>query len=325
MKIISLHKDHIHQIKVPLPFPLRWVNSYLIRGDDGYTLIDPGLHTEASEQCWEQVLQELSIGYRDIQQIVLTHHHPDHYGLAGWFQERTDASVHLSAKGYEQAQLLWGKGQPMNAALLSTFQSSGLPEELIEPLREHMVEFVAMVSPQPKVSLIPIGDNMILGNHEYETLHTPGHAAGHVCFYRAETKKIFCGDHVIPQISPNVSYLPGGIDENPLCSFLQSLQEVGRYEVDWAYPGHRDPFETFAQRTQELIAHHDSRLELMRHALILQPQTAYQVCRSTFGDRLTLHQLRFALSETIAHLIYLHEAGLVSRTEQNGSIHYQAV
>jgi glyoxylase-like metal-dependent hydrolase (beta-lactamase superfamily II) len=325
MKLITLHNNDVYQIKVPLPFPLRWVNSYLIRGDDGYTLMDPGLHTEAAEQCWEQVLQELSIDYRDIKQIVLTHHHPDHYGLTGYFQQLADAPVYLSSLGYEQVRLLWGDGQPMSEALLSLFQANGLPEEQLGPMQKHMVEFVPMVSPQPQVSLISAGEEMTLGNYAYETLHTPGHASGHICFYREETKEIFCGDHVIPQISPNVGYLPGGIDENPLGSFLQSLREIGRYEVNRAYPGHRDPFETFTQRTLELIAHHDTRLELMRQALIAQPQTAYQVCRSTFGDRLTLHQLRFALSETIAHLIYLHKAGLVSQAEQDELIQYQAV
>jgi glyoxylase-like metal-dependent hydrolase (beta-lactamase superfamily II) len=325
MNLVSLHNDAIYQIKVPLPFPLRWVNSYLIRGHDGFTLIDPGLHTEASEQHWEQVLRELSISYHDIRQVVLTHHHPDHYGLAGWFQERSEVPVYMSSTGYEQVQLLWGEGQPMSSTLLSLFQSHGLSDTYIEPLRQHMVEFVAMVSPQPEVSLIAIGNRMLLGDHEYETLHTPGHAAGHVCFYRAETKEMFCGDHVIPQISPNVSYLPGGIDENPLGSFLGSLKEIGSYDVAKAYPGHREPFEAFTLRTQELIAHHESRLELMRQMLANQPQTAYQVCRSVFSDKLTLHQLRFALSETIAHLIYLHQAGLVNRIEQDGVIHFRAV
>ncbi|MFH5182184.1 MBL fold metallo-hydrolase [Paenibacillus sp. TAB 01] len=93
MSEFTLYHEHIYQLKVPLPFPLRWVNSYLIRGSGGYTLIDPGLHTETSVQFWEAALHSLHIDYRDIEQIVLTHHHPDHYGLTGWFQERSGAPV----------------------------------------------------------------------------------------------------------------------------------------------------------------------------------------------------------------------------------------
>ncbi|NHN30142.1 MBL fold metallo-hydrolase [Paenibacillus agricola] len=325
MAIITVHTDAIQQIKVPLPFPLRWVNSYLIRGNSGYTLIDPGLHTAASEQCWEQVLGGLSISYQDIEQIVLTHHHPDHYGLAGWFQERSQAPVHISAVGYEQIRLLWGEGQPMTASLLALFRSCGLPAEMLAPMEQHMDEFVAMVSPQPEVTILPIGESMRLGNHEYATLHTPGHAAGHVCFYRAETKEMFCGDHVIPQISPNIGYLPGGIDENPLGSFLQSLIDMGRYEVERAYPGHREPFAAFGLRAQELLKHHEARLEVMRQMLVKQPQTAYRVCRDTFGERLTLHQMRFALSETLAHLLYLEERGMLKRSDQDGVVYFQVV
>ncbi|TDF97591.1 MBL fold metallo-hydrolase [Paenibacillus piri] len=320
----TLHNDNVCQIKVPLPFPLRWVNSYLIRGASGFTLIDPGLHTEAAEQHWVQAMDELGIGFRDIEQIVLTHHHPDHYGLAGFFQERSGAPVLMSEAGHHQVRLLWGDGQPMAAALLRLFSSNGMPEEMLLSMEDHMAGFVPLVSPQPEITPIRIGDPLRLGDHEYETVHTPGHASGHVCFYRAETKVMLCGDHVIPQISPNVSYLPGGIDDNPLGSFLRSLEAIGRYDVAWAYPGHREPFTSFAHRTQELIAHHESRLELMRAMLVEQPLTAYHVCRNTFGHKLTLHQLRFALSETLAHLIYMREAGTIREREQDGLIVYQA-
>ncbi|MDF2961158.1 MAG: beta-lactamase [Paenibacillus sp.] len=325
MSHYTLHNDVIYQIKVPLPFPLRWVNSYMIRGKNGFTLLDPGLHTEAAEQFWEQALGELGISCRDIEQIVLTHHHPDHYGLAGYFQERSGAPVRMSGTGYEQVQLLWGEGQPMTASLLRLFSSHGMPEELLLSMQDHMAGFVSMVSPQPQVSLINIGDRVRLGDHEYAAVHTPGHAAGHICFYRAETKEMLCGDHVIPQISPNVSYLPGGIDENPLGSFLQSLEAIGRYEVAVAYPGHREPFESFGRRTQELIQHHESRLELMRSMLTEQPLSAYDVCRSTFGLKLTLHQLRFALSETLAHLIYMRESGTAKQLEQDNIILFQSL
>src|SRR5690242_10362131 len=107
INVIS-HSAAITQVKVPLPFPLRWVNSYLVRGSEGYTVIDPGLHTPEAEELWLAVLQERGIAFEHVEQIVLTHHHPDHYGMAGWFQERTGAPVLLSETGQRQVQLLWG-------------------------------------------------------------------------------------------------------------------------------------------------------------------------------------------------------------------------
>jgi len=323
MSSYILHNDTYIQVKVPLPFPLRWVNAYLIKGNDGYTMIDPGLHTKAAVQCWETVMQELGIGYSDIEQIVLTHHHPDHYGLAGWFQQQSGAPVRMSAAGYEQAKRLWGEGQPMTPELLKLFASSGLPEELAGPMKAHMDDFVPKVTPQPDVTAIAIGETFRLGGGQYETIHTPGHAAGHVCFYRPDTEEIICGDHVLPQISPNISYLPG-IDENPLESFLRSLKEIGSYKVKWAYPGHREPFSYFGRRVEELLAHHESRLETMRGYLEREPLTAYEVCHAAFGDKLSLHQLRFALSETLAHLIYLERAGRISSSVHDGIVRFQA-
>ncbi|ULL17904.1 MBL fold metallo-hydrolase [Paenibacillus sp. H1-7] len=325
MSLYTLHNEEYIQVKVPLPFPLRWVNGYLIRGDDGYTLIDPGLHTEASVECWEAVLKELRLSWKDMEQIVLTHHHPDHYGLAGLLQEKSGAPVRMSAKGWEQAKLLWGEGQPMTAALLSLFASHGLPDELAGPMKSHMDDFVPMVSPQPDVSLITIGEPIRLGNSVYETIHTPGHAAGHVCFYLPERQAMICGDHVLPQISPNISYLPFGVDDNPLDSFLRSLEHIGEYEVSWAYPGHREPFSTFGKRVRELLDHHEIRLEAMRAQLAGESLTAYQVCRATFGDRLTLHQMRFALSETLAHLIYLEKTERIRSLEHEGIVLFQAL
>ncbi|WP_159881111.1 MBL fold metallo-hydrolase [Paenibacillus puerhi] len=319
-EVIIRHPD-AYQIKVPLPFPLRWVNAYVLEGPTGWTIIDPGLRTQEAEQVWTSVFAELSLEPRRIERIVLTHHHPDHYGLAGWLQELADAPVLLSRLGLEQARLLWGAGTPLTERMLALFRLHGLPEDLEAPMREHMDGFVPAVSPQPEVTTMEEGEEIPLGSRMYRAIHTPGHAAGHLCFYQPETKAMFCGDHVLPQISPNVSYLPGGIDENPLASFLESLETISRYEVGMAYPGHREPFTRLTERAKELIGHHDERLAAMK-ALLSEPMTAYAVCRAMFGDRLSVHQLRFGLAETLAHLVWLQKAGQLSSVEHEGIIRY---
>lgn len=321
------HQDfnnNIMQVKVPLPFPLRWVNSYLIRGSNGITLIDPGLHTPEAEQVWHSTLAAQGIVFSDIEQIVLTHHHPDHYGLAGWFQEHTGgAPVFLSQSGLTQAQRFWGDGQPLSVKIYSLFLQHGMEQAAADKLLPHMNSFVEWVSPQPEVTILAPSSLIWLGDREYATIETPGHAAGHLCFYDPIDLIMFCGDHVIPQISPNVSYIPG-MDPNPLYSFLTSLESIGKYDVRMAYPGHREPFATFTSRTKELILHHQERLEQMR-LLLQMPTTAYQLCLSVFGDHLPIHQLRFAMSETLAHLIYLREAGEVREVCHNEIIYYEAV
>jgi glyoxylase-like metal-dependent hydrolase (beta-lactamase superfamily II) len=313
------HTDTIVQVKVPLPFPLRFVNSYLIRGSAGYTLIDPGLHTPEAEELWLTVLSERAIPFEHIEQIVLTHHHPDHYGLAGWFQERTGAPVLLSETCLRQVQLMWGEEQPMSELLLDLFARHGMDTAELEEMEKHMVGFTQMVSPQPQVTLLREGP-VRLGDRMYEAIETPGHAAGHLCFYDAEAEVIFCGDHVLPKISPNVSFLPQ-VEDNPLGEYLSSLKDMGKLSVKMAYPGHRDPWPLFAERAAELILHHEERLTLMA-AQLREPRTAYEVCRLYFGDTLSTHQMRFALCETIAHLVLLELEGRirVQHMDTNGDI-----
>ncbi|GIQ68552.1 MBL fold metallo-hydrolase [Xylanibacillus composti] len=294
----------IQRLKVPVPFPLRWVNSYIIRGQEGYTILDPGLHTEAAREAWQAWLKEQRIAMRDIRQIVLTHHHPDHYGLSGWFQEASGAPVYMSGKGYNQVKQLWHEPYPMNAGLLACYREHGMDEATLEQVEANMRGFIDQVTPQPgKVELLEPGQTLMLGDHVYELMETHGHAYGHLSFYQREHQALFCGDHVLPVITPNVSYLPG-LDENPLLSFMESLQRMAALQVRQAFPGHRDPFQHFRERTLELIGHHEERLAHIA-ALRKSGMTAYELCRELFGTRLSIHQLRFAMGETIAHLVYL--------------------
>lgn len=329
---VTKHTDSLIQIKIPLPFPLRWVNSYMLRGQRGWTLIDPGIRTEETEQCWTEVLSQLGLKAANIEQIVLTHHHPDHYGLAGWIQQKSGAPVWMTESGRRQALELWGDGEHMTTAQLQLFRKHGMDEETLDAMNVHMQSFIPQVSPHPEVQTFalrsPDGDlqpymPIQLGDRCFEVFHTPGHAMGHVCFYDRERKDLFCGDHVLPQITPNISLLPG-VDPNPLDSFIRSLQAMKALEVEVAYPGHRDPFTGCSRRIDEILLHHEERLARIQQ-LAEEPATAYQLCRKLFGTRLSTHQLRFALSETISHLEYLRgRSRLIQSEGVNRTVFYQA-
>lgn len=141
----------------------------------------------------------------------------------------------LAVPCWRQVQLLWGSDEPMSALILALFARHGMPEAVLEELTKHMESFVLWVAPQPQVTLLREGP-VRLGDRVYEAIETPGHAAGHLCFYDAEAEAIFCGDHVLPQISPNVGFIPQ-VEANPLGAYLRSLQDIGRLQVGMAYPG----------------------------------------------------------------------------------------
>jgi len=346
----------IIRVRIPLPYPLRWVNSYIIpdaaaAGPDicsdagsalasrsgpahaprpgsalasrsGWTLIDPGMNTPEARQIWERVLADLGLSPRDIVQIVLTHHHPDHYGLAGWFQERSgDAPVRLSPEGRRQAERLWGAGAPLTGETLRLFERHGLSREKLAEMRAHMDSFLPQVAPQPAVTELRAGEVVRMGGRDWQAIHTPGHAFGHLCFYQPEEQLMIAGDHVLPRISPNVGFVPAA-DADPLGSYLAALERIGAYPARLVFPGHRDPFADLAGRAAELIRHHEERLEKMAQALAV-PMTAYALSEAYFGRELAVHTLRFALSETIAHLIRLEALGRVVREEREGVLWYQ--
>ena len=315
----------ILQVKVPLPFSLKWVNSYLISDRDGYTLLDPGLHTPEAVELWMQILREREISFRDIHAIVLTHQHPDHYGLSGWFQQRSGAPVYISAQSHSYAVRLWGRDRSFAAELTALYARHGMPEPLLEDIHIHLEEFVARVSPQPDVTYLEAGSTMRFGGLEWQTIDAPGHARGQLCLYAPEGRLMFCGDQVLPDITPNVSIVPGE-DEDPLQCFIDSLNELRVYDVELAFPGHRAPFSDFHGRIDELIAHHNRRLNSIREQLAETPSTGYDMCMQLFGARISgnTHNLRFAMSETLAHLIHLERKGQIKSGLRREFITYYA-
>jgi glyoxylase-like metal-dependent hydrolase (beta-lactamase superfamily II) len=322
MNTIIDRGDGIWQVKVPLPFPLLWVNAYVVRSTSGAVdVVDPGLRTDAAEARWAEALETIGFAWSDVRSILLTHHHPDHYGLAGWMQGLTGAPVLMSEEARSSAEALWGpesRGGTAEATL-ALFARHGYPDAERPAMRAHLDGFVGMVSPQPepaRVETIAYGARIRLGDAAYEALHTPGHAGGHLSFWNEGEQRLFCGDHVLPGITPNVSLLPFG-DDNPLATYLASLDDAERLPVETALPGHREPFAHYADRVRAIRAHHEERLRKME-ALLATPRTGYEVCRASFGDKLSVHQLRFALAETIAHLVYLERQGRATRAEPNG-------
>lgn len=308
------HGDDLVRVKVPLPFSLKWVNAYLLPGAKGWTLIDPGLHTEDTVRCWETTLPEIGIRWEDIASIVVTHHHPDHYGLAGYVQQRSGTPVWITTVARRMTERLWGNGETFSEELTTAFVGHGLPQELAGDMLAHMRGFVRRVSPQPgeygTEYELKIGATFRMADMEWELLGGEGHAPGHALFLDRTGGRLLCGDQVLPDITPNIGWMPGG-DPDPLGSFLASLARLSGLSVHMAFPGHRDPFTNFAGRIREIAEHHDRRLNRMLEMVGGSAVTAFELCERLFGERLreNVHNLRFALAETIAHVVYLERQG----------------
>ncbi|PQP81039.1 MBL fold metallo-hydrolase [Paenibacillus sp. PCH8] len=314
----------MYRVKVTMSFPLRWVNSYVLsEPDGGITIVDPGPRNPGTEQEWYDTLEGLGLTFGDIRQIVLTHHHPDHLGLSGWMQQMTGAPVRMSTRSRQEADVMWRPQSSMSTTLPDYFGRHGMPEDMTGQMHEHMKTFISQITPLPGITPIEDGEWLDMGGKQWVAVETGGHAPGHISFYAPEFLEILCGDAVLPQISPNISLQPGS-DPQPLQSYMEGLHRLGGLHVKQAYPGHRNPFSTFTERTVQLLAHHEERLQKMTEQLREHPANAYDLCVHMFGNRLGTHQLRFAMSETLAHLQELIRREVAKQEQQpDGTFYFQ--
>ncbi|WP_246188115.1 MBL fold metallo-hydrolase [Paenibacillus tengchongensis] len=303
---ITRWEGGILRASMPMAPPLRQVNSYILPEEDGsLTVIDPGPHTPETELAWAGVLAELGSAWTAVRRIVVTHHHPDHYGLAGWLQEHSGSRVWMSRRAYQEAQMSWGPAATLNEALPQLFALHGMPAPWLAAVREHLESFAPQVTPQPEVDFIDPAAPFAMGGRTWRPLLTGGHAPGHLSFHHAASGQLLCGDAVLPQISPNVGLQPGS-DPQPLLTFLEGLRLLESVPVTLAFPGHREPFTGFTARVQSLLRHHEERLDTVAGLLEGGPLSGFAVCEALFRSRVSsAHQMRFAMSETLAHLAEL--------------------
>jgi glyoxylase-like metal-dependent hydrolase (beta-lactamase superfamily II) len=305
--------DDIYQVRLPLPFALRIVNCYLLRDGDGWVVLDTGLHYPPGEAAWQTAFTTLGIAPASISRIILTHTHPDHYGMAGWLAEQSGAPVLVGPVEQAFAERVWGSSLVYDA-IVTFFEDQGMPTELIRAVQEQMVALRPMTRPHPTTTALPPGSLLRIGRREFQAIETPGHSDGHLAFYCADERLLLCGDTVLTKITPNISLWPHG-RPNPLADFLATLERLSRLDVALALPGHGPLIRTFGQRLEELHLHHVERLQAVERAAA-SGASAFAVCAAIFPtEQLSAHQIRFAMAETLAHLEYLVQDGRMERIE----------
>lgn len=296
----------IYRVKLPLPFRLDHINCYAIKGAQGWWIIDTGLNTKQSKLVWLEFMSAHQIEPTDIQGIYITHYHPDHYAAAGWFQKLSGAPVYMSRLDGTAAKRYWDMGEEAQQVVIELFYRHGMPLELATDVVKKMM---IILSPMDNFHLTVVEPEgfVQLGDYYYRVVWTPGHTDGHLCFYNQENELLFSGDHLLPKITSNISFWPGE-HPNPLANFLESLHQTQQLRCQVVLPAHGDPFDNLEERSNQLESHHRERLSLMA-GFASQGATAFEICQQSFGENLPLDEVGFALSETLAHLIFLVNQG----------------
>jgi glyoxylase-like metal-dependent hydrolase (beta-lactamase superfamily II) len=323
----------IYWIKLPIgtaDSTLEHVNIYLVGGDEGYLLVDAGWYTKESFDALQKNLAEIGADIKDISQILVTHVHPDHYGMAGRIRQLSGATLtlHEVEKGFIEPRYI-----EMDELLRQTAEwlaINGVPLDETDDIRNATVGLKDLVFPtMPDVTLHG-GETISIGTFTFQVLLTPGHSSGHICLYEPEKKVLLAGDHILPTITPNISLHPQSV-ANPLGSYLDSLNAIKQLEVEIVLPGHDEPFTGLVPRIEQIIRHHEERNREILAAINSEPKTAYQISGYvTWGTNATWHDLplfhrRMAIFETLAHLELMTVNGQVSKTARNGIIYYRQI
>ncbi|EQB94916.1 lactamase [Geobacillus sp. A8] len=313
--------DEMYRVPIPVPFPMKYVYCYVGRETDGWSIVDVGFRYPEAISAWEAVFRQLGIKPRHVQAIYITHFHPDHFGLAGWMQQQTEAPVWISEPDYAMAERVWGEESVQASEVGAMFRRHGVPDELVTDIEESMWKLSLRVSPFPVLTVLDRSE-IVLGQRRWAVIPVPGHSDGLISFYQPESRQLLASDHVLDRITPNISVWPGAYP-NPLEQYFASLRKVEELEVDVALPAHGAVIRQFRERISDIFRHHEQRLQKMK-TLATSGRTAYEVAHLVFGHKpLTVHQWRFAVAETLAHLEYLVSVGELQKEEHRHAIVYR--
>lgn len=286
----------------------------MAEGENGWTVIDTGLHDKRTVARWDDLLEG-----KKVTDLLITHYHPDHFGYAGGMQQKTGARVSMTKTDADAGMNVWEEDFIMK--IRQNYVLAGVPEQTALDMTSNTESFTAGVTPYPQINhYFKEGEKVQIGPYEYEVIFTPGHSDGLVVFYCKEKNVLFSTDHILPRITPNIAYWFHGI-ENPLQAYMDALKKVKKLDADLVIPSHGQPFHGANERIDEILDHHDRRLAKTLDS-VGNGAAIYEVCGKLFDRELNVHETRFALGETIAHLEYLRHKGEIEREMKDGAWWY---
>ncbi len=321
--------DGVYRIPLPLPDDaLRAVNVYAVRDGGHLVLVDGGWALAESEESLRRSLDQIGYGVADISRFLVTHAHRDHYTQAVALRRRFGALVTLGEHERPSLEQLAPGMLLREPTYIRPLQAAGA-DELARTLRA-AAKAGDHANWEGPDRWLPDGARLDLDSRVLTAVHTPGHTRGHLVFTDEQAGLLFAGDHVLPHITPSIGFEQARV-ASPLRAYLNSLALVRAMPDAVLLPAHGPVTGSVHSRVDELLAHHEQRLDATLAALHAGANTALEVADRIGWTRrhraladLDLFNQMLAILETAAHLDLLAEGGLVTRADVDGRTHYSA-
>ena len=308
-------------MRLPLPMKLDHVNVYALDDGDGWTIVDTGFNSKRGRAIWEGLLGG-PLGGKPIARVVVTHHHPDHIGMAGWLQSEKGAELLTTRTAWLMARMLTLDVQEVaSEEALAFYRSAGMDSPIYEKRKiERPFNFADVVAPLPiGYSRVRQGDTIRMGGRTWDVHIGNGHAPEHATFWSRDDNLVLAGDQILSSISPNIGVYPTEPMADPIAEWLEACERL----APLARPdhlvlgGHKLPFTGLPLRMRQLIDNHHGALSRLLD-YIDSPKSASECFAPLFKREIGEAEYGLALVESVAHLSHLHQAGRATRVRRPG-------
>ncbi|WP_224816191.1 MBL fold metallo-hydrolase [Hasllibacter sp. MH4015] len=302
--------------RIPLPMALDHVNAYALRDDDGWTLIDTGLNSRRTIALWEKIIAGPLAGV-PVKRLIVTHHHPDHVGLAGWFQGRgVELCMTRTAWLFARMLMLDEQATP-TPEQVQFWVDAGMDKDVLDKrLSERPFNFADIVHPMPLgFTRLIEGETVEMGGRVWDIRFGHGHAPDHATFWSRDGALVIGGDQLLATISPNIGVYatePGADPVGDWMAACEALQPHAR-DSQLVLPGHKLPFTGLPSRMRQLIENHHGALDRLRTHIAKGECSAAECFAPLFKRKIDEGTYGLALVEAVAHLNHLHRLGDVTR------------
>lgn len=314
-------------MRMPLPMKLDHVNVYALDEGESWTVIDTGFASKRSKAIWHTIMAGV-LGGKPIGRVVVTHHHPDHIGLAGWLQSDFDAELITTRTAWLMARMLTLDDQPVpSSETLAFYRDAGMDAEIYaQRVEERPFNFADVVAPMPLgYTRIKQGDTLEMGGRVWDVHIGNGHAPEHATFWSRDDHLVLAGDQILPSISPNIGVYATEPMADPIADWLEACERLAQLARPdhTVLGGHKLPFTGLPMRMQQLIDNHHGALARLLDFLDT-PKSAAECFTPLFKRKIGPAEYGLALVESVAHVSHLYQDGLASRhRREDGAWVYQ--